>query len=208
MVNENSGLIEHSGIPVEVVEGREGRQDAADKLAQENLPPSDVQEQGYRTFVAAKEFENSKFLAVAGVPVKMPPHPGMSPGITPYSQRDGDKFVKFSGGVLVTNDYDIIEWCENHKKVCRDAQDPRTQGWVTMKEMQTDVASRDAVLPTDVDVDAMAFPEDSNIPPTQELERGVDNTSGKLLVDAAQISQKTIEEKEKERAADPSHLQA
>ena len=208
MVQENSGLIEHGGVPSEVLEGREGRQDAADKLSKETLPPSDVQEQGYRTFVACKEFENSKFLAIAGTPVKMPPHPGMSPGITPYSNRAGDKFVKFSGGVLVTNDENAIAWCEAHPQVCRDADDPRTQGWVTMKEMQTDIAARDAMLPKSVDVDAMAFPKGVEITPSQELEQGVDKSSGKLLVDAAKTSQKTIEDKDKERAADPSHLEA
>ncbi len=207
MVQDNE-LIEGSGIPQEIKDGYAGRQDASDKLAQETLPPSDVQEQGYKTFVACKEFENSKFLAVVGKPQKMPPHPGMSPGITPYSQRDGDKVVKFSGGVLVTNDEDIIKWCEDHTQVCRDANDPRTQGWVTMKEMQVDVASRDATLPKSVDVDKMAFPEGITIAPTQTLEEGVDDSSGKLLVDAARTSQKTIESKVKEREADPSHLEA
>ena len=205
---QDSELLEGSGIPQEIKEGYAGRQDAADKLSQETLPPSDVQEQGYITFVSCKEFENSKFLAVVGKPEKMPPHPGMSPGITPYSQRVGDKLVKFSGGVLVTNDEEVINWCKAHPQVCRDANDPRTQGWATMKAMQTDTASQDAPLPRSVDVDAMAFPEGIEIAPTQTLEQGVDNSSGKLLVDAARTSQKTIEEKDKERAADPSHLEA
>lgn len=208
MVEENeSGLLEQSGIPNEIKEGYGFRQEAADKLSQENLPPSDVQEQGYRTFVAAKQYENSKILAIPGTPIKMPPHPGMSPGITPYSQRDGDKFVKFSGGVLVTNDYEIIAWCEAHPQVCRDASDPRTQGWVTLKDMQTETASRDAVLPQSVDVDEMAFPKGLELAPTT-LEEGVDDSPGHLKVEAARISQKTIEEKDRERAADPSHLNA
>lgn len=156
----------------------------------------------YRTFVAAEEHHNTRFLAQAGTPVKAPVLAGSTSGIIPLITREGDIFAEFTSGVLVTKVPEVITWCEAHPQVCRDATDPRTPSWATLKAMQVSKANREAALGREIDVDAMAFPElpgiDGAVPSGGDV--------GTQAVASALNTQEKLEKVESERAADTERL--
>lgn|SRR5574341_329102 len=113
--------------------------------------------QSHRAFVAAKEYANARFLVVKGTPVKTPFMSGNPIGVQPISHREGDVFATFVGGVLVTADPRIIDWCLKNPAKCRPADDSRSRAWASIKEGQTPLANREAVVPSDIDADEMFY---------------------------------------------------
>lgn len=178
----------------------EGRIKAAEALEKEGFPGSnEAESMGYRTFVAAREHSQGRFLVKPGKLVTIAPLPGSTPGILPAITREGDVWASFSGGVLTTNDERVIAWCENHPKVCRDATNPTTPGWAALKDLQARVATRDVTLPPDVDVDAMFdFPE--------ALGQSSGGEDARALVEGARTSQEKRESVERERKANTERL--
>lgn len=74
-------------------------------------------------------------------------------------ERDNDVFLEFKDGIAVLDPNDAedilrIEWCEAHEDVCRNANDPMTEAWASMKEAQTATAQRDPILPPSMDINA------------------------------------------------------
>jgi hypothetical protein len=161
--------------------------------------------EGYRTFTCAREYANSRFL-IPGTPVPAPMVAGTPIGIKPLSHREGDVWVQFSNGVLVTKELAVIKWCAEHPKICRDAKDPRTPGWVAMKDMQARIATRDATLPGDVDVDGMAFPDVPGLEAALGASKSLGGAEAQAQVESALTDKEKLEKVEQERAADPSRV--
>ena len=149
--------------------------------------------QGFRAFVAPAKYGNTKILvnpesanfigvkgSVQSRVVTAAPQAGSPLGLVPAVARTDDNWAKFTQGVLVTDDPDVIAWCESHPSMCRDADDPRTRAWVTLKDMQSQTPSRDATLDSDFDVDAEIFPDGINLKPSKTSE-----IQGDGIVDAA-----------------------
>ncbi len=180
-----------------------GRQEAADKLGEVVLVKAPEASQ-YRTYVAAAQYANNKFLAKTGTPVKAPIVAGSTSGIIPLITRDGDVWAKFANGILTTKDPDVIAWCEEHPSVCRDANDPRTPGWATLKEFQTVKSTRDASLEGGIDVDKLAFPDLGKF--EEALAASSSGDAGNTLVEAAKTNQDKVEGIDAERAEHPERL--
>ena len=108
--------------------------------------------QGFRAFVAPVE-QNTRFLVKPGQVSQI-----RDPN-SPTGQRDamrvGDKFAQFTGGTLVTDDPDIIAWCEAHEEICRDAELSSTVIWYNLKLGQTPLATQDPSLPSSIDIDGL-----------------------------------------------------
>lgn len=119
----------------------------ARKAGKTDLPPI----QGYRGFAAPIE-QNSRILVKPGKLVQI--RDASSPTGMRDASRQGDKFAHFTNGVLVTDDPDIIKWCEEHPKTCRDVEDPMTSTWYMMRSAQIATKNREATLPSEVNVDA------------------------------------------------------
>ncbi len=172
--------------------------------ASEDLQSKDTiaapEAEAYKTFVSSEEFHNTRFLAKAGVAVKAPILAGSTSGIVPLVTRDGDLFAEFHSGVLVTKVPEVIVWCEEHPSVCRDATDPRTPGWATLKAMQTSKANREAALGREIDVDAMAFPPVPGDAPVAVAAVPAGGDVGTQAVATALNTQSKLEEVETERA--------
>ena len=126
---------------------------------EQDITVEEAETLGFRTFFAQRAHANTDFIVVRGEDVHFPVQAGMPPGIQPVGRRDGDVHAQFVNSVLVTDDPRVIKWCEDHPKVCRDANDKRTPGWAALKEMQVNLANREAQLPEDFDVDETMFPE-------------------------------------------------
>ena len=158
-----------------------------------------------RTFVSAEEYNNTRFLAREGKVVKAPIVAGSTSGIVPLITRTDDLFAEFTAGVLVTKVPEVIAWCKAHPQVCRDATDPRTPGWATLKAMQAPKANREAALGKEIDVDAMAFPELSGVDgAVAAVPSGGD--VGTQAVAAALNTKEKLEQVESERAEDTERL--
>ncbi len=102
--------------------------------------------EGTRSFVAPAH-PNGKFLVRQGKLIQAP-----SPEGPRDIRREGDVWAKFTSGVLVTDDPDVIAWCEKHPELCRDAFDPETEVWAALIEAQRETATRGASLPPSLDV--------------------------------------------------------
>ena len=190
-----------------VLGGAEERRDAATRFAQEKTAPPPAELAEYKSFVAAREYANATFLAVAGKPVPLPPAFAAGSSIQPLARRDGDKWAKFVGGILVTNDPDIISWCIGHPQVCRDSDDKMTKGWATIKDMQARLSNRDAL------VDASQLDADETFPPNMaetllaQANAAKAGSAGADVVEAAESSREATERRLAERAADSSRLE-
>ena len=77
------------------------------------------------------------------------------------NRRLGDVWVRFSGGIVVIDpehDEDAnekIAWALNHPEICRDAMDPATEVWASMKSAQQQTSKAEPSLPENLDVDAV-----------------------------------------------------
>lgn len=157
----------------------------ADIDAAKIVPPQ--QRKVWRAFVSP-EFPHAKFLVKPGPMVSFP-----DPN-SEFGQRDVrrvdisnsadvtarrantvgevmEKWAVFAGGVLTTDDPDIIKWCEEHDgfhrdgngalitAVCMDANDTRTAGWFNLRKGQLNLADREPSFEPGTHVGAMLFPE-------------------------------------------------
>lgn len=188
---------EDSGAPVEgtvtqeqrqaVAEAETGTQEAASKLRGETIEATMGEE--YISFVAAPEHANDKVLIKAGVEVRTPQEGTHSPGVR---SRDGDIKAKFSNGVLVTKDPEVIKWCDDNPSICRRADEPLTPSWVTLKEMTTRRANRDPME------DASHMDADKAFPPggveTLRAEAAKTGSAGADAVENALLTKKSIED--------------
>lgn len=113
---------------------------------------------GFRCFVAPA-FVNSKFLAKAGKPVNV-----TTPDGRKFTrEREGDIWVKFSGGQLITDDPELIKWCVEHPNVCRDVADPQTDAWATIVEAQQETSTKGAAIPKSLSVESILKGETTGI---------------------------------------------
>jgi hypothetical protein len=155
-----------------------------------------------RVFLCPKE-PNTTFLVKAGAMVSF--RDPNSPTGKRDAQRDGDIFARFVNGVLATDDPVVIEWCEGHgpdaeahkeyhRKVgtnaractvghglCCDAQNPQAEVWAEFKSAQVPTATREATMPTGIDVDAIL---------TGGQLKGHTGGEGTRLVQAAEATRK------------------
>ncbi len=173
----------------------------------EGVTVSEEEADKFVTFYAARQYRNARFLAKHGKVITFPVQPGMPPGVTPVGRREGDVWVQFNNSVLVSDDPIIIEWCRAHKQVCRDANDPRTAGWAALKEMQVNLANREIMLPGDVNVDDMLFPEglEGAVAATPLTEAQGGSQATEAVAQALTAGQKAAQIAA-EREADPSRL--
>lgn len=123
----------------------------------------------WRSFVSPL-FQDAKFLVVKG---KVQSFPDMNSQFGSRDiQRIGDKWATFGGGVLTTNDPEIIDWCLRHDGfhddpetgarlpgICVDANDKRAAAWSNMKTGQQNLAAREPSIDPSFDVDEMIYPE-------------------------------------------------
>lgn len=187
-------------------EGLEGRKVAATGLEGVAVAPPPTELEGYRSFVAAREYANAVFLVKEGKLIEAPLAMGMTPGVKPLVRREGDKMAAFRGGILVTDDPDLIAWCLAHPKVCRPSEDPMTKGWATMKDMQTPLANRDAL------VDASQFDADETFPPgladrlAGQAQAAKVGSAGAEAVEAAETARELEQKRQAERAAEAGRL--
>jgi len=137
---------------------------------------------GFRAFVSTAAHANTKILVnpKGAKVVNAAPVAGAPLGLIPSIRRDGDIFANFTEGVLVTKDPQVIAWCEANPSICRDASDPRTRMWVSMKNMQTQTPSRDVTLDPTIDVDAELFPEGFDLTPREADASGDDAVAAAL----------------------------
>jgi hypothetical protein len=117
--------------------------------------PADASSPRVIAFVAPVE-KNTRFLVTAGKPLTVN-DPNSPKGKRMY-EREGDVFVEFVSGICVltpgVNDVEIA-WCNAHPEICRDASDPMTEAWLYLKEQQVATASKDAGLPSSIDIEAL-----------------------------------------------------
>lgn len=124
------------------------------KVAALQLDPLDEAiEQGNRGFLAHRKFHNLKKLVTVGKVVSFP-NP-LSPMGVNDRKRDGDIWVKFKEGLLVTKVPEVIEWCLRHPDVCRPSEDPTTAAWLNLKNAQTPRANSEATLGPEMNVDKL-----------------------------------------------------
>lgn len=113
---------------------------------------------GFRCFVAPAHV-NGKFLAKAGKPVNV-----TTPDGRKFTrERDGDVWAKFNGGQLITDDPELIKWCEARSDICRDIADPQTDAWATIVEAQQETSTKGAAIPKSLSVESILKGETTGI---------------------------------------------
>jgi len=76
-------------------------------------------------------------------------------------RRIGDVFIQFSQGICILdpdNDPDDLvrlDWAIQHEDICRNAMDPMVDTWLSMKEGQLNLSTREPSLDPSLDVDAV-----------------------------------------------------
>lgn len=190
----------------EALKGLDERKAAAATLEQQKVAPPPAELQGHKGFVAAREYANATFLVKPGKPVPTPIVAGMPVGIQPLARREGDVWASFNGGVLVTDDPVIIQWCLDHPKVCRPSDDPMTKGWATIKDMQARLSNRDPIVDSSqLDADE-TFPPDMMERLASQAQAAKVGSPGADAVDAAETIREVTARREAERAADTGRL--
>lgn len=185
------------------LEGAEERKAAATALDQASVAPPPEELRRMKSFVSAREHANASFLVKAGIPTPLPAAFAAGSSVQPLARREGDKWAHFVGGILVTDDPDIIAWCEIHPKVCRDSANPMTKVWATIKDMQARLSNRDPM------VDQSQLDADETVPPNMVGVQAVaakPGSTGSDLVGAAEASREATERRTSERAAEPGRL--
>jgi hypothetical protein len=135
-----------------------------------------------RTFVSPAH-KNQDYLIVAGKVVTAPPN-AFSGGMGIDLRRDGDVWAKFSGGVLQTDDLEVIAWCEAHDgsvledgtvepDICRDVNDPQTRAWVALVEQTLNTGDKEATLPPGTDVGAILRGEATPVGGSELMDRAI-----------------------------------
>jgi len=118
---------------------------------------SDIPTGNYRAFVAPVD-KFTKFLVKAGK-IRSIRDPNSPTGQRDVA-RDGDIFVEFQDGIAVfsaddTSDMVKIAWCEAHPKICRDIDDPYTEAWAYMKELQQETSTAGKRLPESINLEGI-----------------------------------------------------
>jgi hypothetical protein len=194
-----------SGAPIEGVvspeERTEHQTDASGaQAANQQFQSEEVKvapDSGLVAFVAAAEYANRDHLVVQGKPVYRPQEGATSPWMR---SRDGDVWAKFVEGILVTDDLQVIEWCDAHPKICRRSDDPMTKSWATLKELQARRANREQLLdPSTMDADE-SFPP--HLMDAAREQAAKPDSPGGRLVESAEVSKHSIEQKRAD--SDPS----
>lgn len=163
-----------------------------------------------RLFLSAQH-PNTKFLVQVGEVQSFKAQD--SPTGRRDTNREGDVWAQFSGGMLATNDPIVVEWCEAHGPdedlhreyhrareestracraghgVCCDAADPNAAHWVAMKDAQIPNASREATMSPGMDVDGLLQGKTVSGPVGGEGDR---------LVEAARITEEAIKKAQEE----------
>lgn len=136
----------------------------------QRIPP----ESTLRIFLSPQH-PKTKFLVKTGELKSFPDQ--NSPTGRRETHREGDVFAQFDGGVLATDNPDVIEWCEAHgpseelhiayhqtrgdkargcragQGVCCDSQDENAGAWCEMKAAQIPIASREATMSPSMNID-------------------------------------------------------
>lgn len=151
----------------------------------------DAPDDGVYAYVAADEHANSRFLVKAGKPTQVAAAAGSTSGIVPLVNRVGDIWAIFTAGILVTEDADVIKWCEARPHMCRRSDDPMTRSWATMKALSSHRANRERLVPTDeIDAD-IAFPA-LGLQSGLAEEAAKDGSAGAQQVRNAEISRQSV----------------
>jgi hypothetical protein len=119
--------------------------------------------EGTRIFVAPADL-NGKFLVVAGKVVQVP-----SPNGPWDKERVGDVFAQFSGGILMTDNAEVIAWCEKSRDICRDAFDPQTEAWAALRTNQLETSTKTASIRKDLNVQDILDGKDTIIGDAESL---------------------------------------
>lgn len=148
---------------------------------------------GLVAYVASTEHANESFLAVAGKVREGNPNVSGTVGLIPAIQRDGDKWAKFVNGVMVTDDLDIIKWCDEHTKICRRSDDPMTKGWATLKALEARMANREQLIdPHQMNADD-TFPAGAVEDSLREAAAKAGSSGGELVASAEESKQSARE---------------
>lgn len=105
--------------------------------------------EGRRVFVSP-EYLNGKFLVKPGPEVDEK----LADGRT-IKVRPDDIVARFRGGILATDDEEIIAWAKSHPEICRDVDDPETAIWVSLVEIKLEKANQASQLPPELDIDKL-----------------------------------------------------
>ncbi len=139
-----------------------------DLVASGKVDLSTTEHGNYRAFVAPVE-KFTKFLVKAGKS-KSIRDPNSPTGQRDVS-REGDIFVEFQDGIAVFNaddptDMVKIAWCVDNPKVCRDIDDPYTEAWAYMKELQQETSTAGKRLPESINLDGIlrGDPDSGKVP--------------------------------------------
>jgi hypothetical protein len=110
-----------------------------------------------RRFACAKQ-PNGKFLVRAGTVMRVV-DPNSPSGLKAFA-RDGDKFIKFIGGVSEeTRDLEVIAFCENHQQIY-DVADPKSALRFDLEKIQQPTATNDPVALPSLNIEAALKGED------------------------------------------------
>lgn len=110
-----------------------------------------------RAFFAPVD-KNTRFLVKEGKyeSIKDP----NSPRGTRLTERDGDIWLQFIDGIAVMDttkaeDQVRLAWCEANPAICRDIEDPMTEAWAYMKELQYPTATHDSRLSPNINIERL-----------------------------------------------------
>jgi hypothetical protein len=110
-----------------------------------------------RRFACAKQ-PNGKFLVRAGTVMRVV-DPNSPSGLKAFA-RDGDKFIKFIGGLSEeTRDLEVIAFCENHQQIY-DVADPKSGLRFDLEKIQQPTATSDRVALPSLNIEAALTGED------------------------------------------------
>ena len=161
---------------------------AAGLLEKETI---DVEEDdGLISYVSSAEHANSRWLVKPGEVVKTAIPAGVTTGIIPLVKREGDIWVKFVNGIMVTDNPEVIDWCSKNTDKCRRSDDPMTPSWATLKGLQARKANREQLIdPSEMNADE-AFPADL----TEHIaaQAAKSGSSGSDAVENAELTKNTI----------------
>jgi len=151
VAEEAKEVIKRAEVTAKVKERLEGL------MASGAVSFGDEKVENFRGFIAPVE-KFTRFLVVAGTPKTV--RDQNSPTGERNVSREGDIFVEFSNGIVVLNADDLddqkkIAWCEENSAICRDIDDPLTEAWAYMKDLQQETSTATKRLPESVDLEAI-----------------------------------------------------
>lgn len=111
---------------------------------------------GYRLFANVEE-PNTRYQIAEGDNEDARNKPTMTfEGLIWPRERYGDKWIKFSDGLLMTDDPDAIAWCEAHHPHILDMERPDADFLAKIAQMQTPREDYEPELNRDTDLLALA----------------------------------------------------